>query len=283
MSFKKRVLLFIILFLLFAVLLNLRQNRPLYSIPRVTLIEQIAVSLYVPIHKVINIVTDAVKQSWSNYFALIGAKKENQRLKEEISLKDLYIMTLKERLKLQDRTRYLNHKINLLGWDGVTGEVIGYDPYSESQTLWLSVGSKKGIKVDQPVITLEGLAGRVVKVLPESSQVLLMVDPRFAVDVIDESSRVRALVVGSGKKASLKRYPYLTHLEYLNLGDEVNQGDLLITSGLGGIYPRGIPVGNVTDAEKDRDDLFQTSAVLPVVDFNKLEELIILTRIDSYD
>ena len=276
MNIKRRAALALLLILLFIVLLNLRQGQP-KEFSAVRFIDRIIVSLYTPSQGIIDGVVDFVENGWSSYFALLGVKKENRLLKEEIRLRELQILSLRERLRSQDREDHLSLQADLFGWKRVLARVIGYDPYARSQTMWLSAGSKQGVKVDHPVLTLEGLAGRIVRGVSENSQVLLLVDPTFAVDVIDEATRVRALVVGSGKGAELKRYPFLTHLEFLNLGDEIHRGDLLMTSGFGELYPSGIPVGNIIDVERKENDLFWSSAVLPVVDFSKLEQVMILT------
>ncbi|MBI2339486.1 MAG: rod shape-determining protein MreC [Deltaproteobacteria bacterium] len=283
MSFKRRAFLALLLIVLFVVLLNVRRDRPQVASPSGSatgagFVDRLIVSLFGPVQGLVDHAVDFVENGWSNYFAVVGAKKENVRLKEEIRLKDLEILSLKERLRSQDREELLSQKAGLLGGAGVKAKVTGYDPYAVSQTMWVSAGSSQGIAVDCPVLTLEGLVGRIVKVFPSMSQVLLLVDPHFAVDVIDEATRVRALVVGSGRGVELKRYPFLTHLEFLNLGDEIRKGDLLITSGFGAIYPPGIPVGSVIDVAQKENDLFQSSGVLPAVDFGKLEEVVILTE-----
>ncbi|MBI4412068.1 MAG: rod shape-determining protein MreC [Deltaproteobacteria bacterium] len=276
MNIKRRAGLAVLLILLFIILLNLRQDGS-RKFPPVHFIDRIIVSLYTPVQGIIDNTVDFIGNGWSGYFALVGVKKENQRLKDEIGLRELELLSLKERLRAQDREDYLAQKAGILGWEGVSARVIGYDPYAQSQTIWLSVGSSRGVAMDQPVLTVEGLVGRIVKVFPTSSQVLLLVDPHFSVDVIDEATRVRALVVGSGRGTELKRYPFLTHLEFLSLGDEIRKGDLLITSGFGEIYPAGIPVGKIIDVEQKENALFKSSGVLPLADFGKLEQVMILT------
>lgn len=277
MNIKRRATLGVILILLLFVLIQLRQDKFPFSLPEGSFVDGIFVSVVTPVQEVIDLFSDYIGDTWSAYFSLVGVKRENKKLKEELALKNLYLLSLKERLKLKERTEYLKQKVHLLGWEGVTARVIGYDPYARSQTLWISVGSSQGVQIDQPVITLEGLVGRIVKVFKNDSQVLLLVDSRFSVDVIDEATRVRALVVGSDRQAELKRYPYLTHLEFLKLGDAVNEGDLLITSGFSDLYPPSIPVGNVIKIAKKEDELFQTSVVLPLVDFSTLEQVIVIT------
>lgn len=277
MHLRRRPVLAVLLIILLVVLFQLREDRLPSPERGGSYLDRGLVFVYTPIQKTMDKLTGFVSDTWSRYINLVGVKRENKRLREQLELQDLYILSLKERLKIHDRENLTKQKVQRRGWEGIPARVIAFDPYARSHTLWISAGSEQGVELDLPVITLEGLVGRVVKVFDQSSQVLLLVDSRFSVDVIDESTRVRALVVGSGRGAEVKRYPYLTHLEFLKLGDAIREGDLLITSGFSDLYPKGIPVGNVIRIQKDEGDLFQTSLVLPVVDFTKLDQAMVLT------
>lgn len=275
MSFPRRVVLVFFLIGLLTYLINLRENRSVFATPQLTQVGAFFGAVLIPIEKSLVAITSSLSGVWNGYFNLVGLRRDYEELKEKTALKDLFILSLKERVKNQEGLQYIEQEMDGLKIKGIPANVVAFDPYTSSQTVWISVGSTEGIKIDQPVMSLSGLVGRVVKVLAHSSQVLLITDPRFSVDVIDEQTRVRALVVGSGGGNALKRYPFMTHLEYLNLGDEINQGDSLITSGLGSIYPAGIPVGNVVQVQKG-EDLFANSAVLPAVDISKLEQVFVI-------
>lgn len=282
MHFRRRTYLSILLILLLAVLIHFNQGSDSQK-HQTHIVDRVPVGFYSRGLKVVQGVQESIANVWDDYFALVGIKKENKKLKDELDFSRLYILSLKERLRIQDQEGTFDQKLESLGWEGVTAPIIGYDPYARSQTAWISVGSDDGVREDQPVITLEGLVGRIVKVLPQASQVLLLVDSHFSVDTINESSRVRALIVGSGNGASVKRYPVLTHLEYLRLGDEIKPGDLFITSGLNPQYPGGIPVGNVLEVEKNRDEEVTEYVVLPTVDLTKMERVIVLTAFKSLE
>lgn len=276
MFFKRRLVLLVILILLFVVLLYLRQNRSFGQSAPFGFVHRLLSSVYTPLHEGIDLIKDFFADTWSGYVALVGVQLENTQLKEDLAFKNLLIVSLKERLKFAEGKKDLEEEIELLGWQGVTCDVIASDPFALSKTVWISCGANQGIRIDQPVMAREGLAGRIVKVMPASAQVLLLIDSRFAVDVIDERTRVRALAVGLGENINLQRYPHLTHLEYLNLGAEIQAGDLLITSGLSPLYPPGIPVGNVMDGKATEEEVFQIAAVLPLVDFTKLEQVMVI-------
>ncbi len=276
MFFKRRLFLLVVLVLLFILLLYLRENQSWGQHSPFSVVHRLLSSVYTPVHEGIDLIKDFFSDTWSGYLALVGVQAENKILKEELAKKKLLVISLKERLKFAEGKKDLQEEIELHGWQGVTCNVIAFDPFALSKTVWISCGANEGVRIDQPVMTLEGLAGRIVTVGPDSSQVLLLIDSRFAVDVIDEESRVRVLAVGLGDTVHLKRYPYLSQLEYLNLGAEIHPGDLLITSGLSPLYPAGIPVGNVIDVEKGEEEVFQRAAILPLVDFTKLEQVMVI-------
>ena len=274
---RRRLLLFIVLIFLFVLLVYREHSRSLLATPPTSLFDKGVIFIYSPINRAMSYVGHFFTDGWNHYMASVGASKENENLRRELSAKDLQLFSLQEQL----RSRGVEDKIKKgaygLGLEGVSASIIAFDPYSVSKTAWISVGSGDGVKSDQPVMSEEGLVGRTLKVGEKSSQILLLNDSRFAVDVVDVPTRVRALVVGMDNRNVLKRYPMLTRLEYLNLGDEIHEGDLLITSGLSPIYPKGIPVGNIANVKTERDSLFQSAAVIPCVDLSKVDLVFVVT------
>ncbi|MDO8520099.1 MAG: rod shape-determining protein MreC [Deltaproteobacteria bacterium] len=252
MSFRKRVFLALLFALILLVFLNSRDSSSL-RYPG----DSFLVRLYGPVLSGMDRGKDAVVSTWRRYVALVGAGDENRRLKEELKSKNLLILFLKEKIASDFRQE---------GLEGIAARVVAFDPHAQTQSVWVDAGSRKGVKMDSPAVTKVGLAGRVIKIFPKMSQVLLVTDRHFSVDVLNERTRVRALAVGSGNRAELRRGPLLSHLEFLKQGDDMRPGDLLLTSGLGEMYPAGIPVGTLLKGE----------AILPKVDFSSLEEVMIL-------
>jgi len=281
MRFSRRSVLTISLITLFILLLNVSQDsKSIVNGFRFKLLDGFIAGAVETVSTVATYPFRKIKGFYSHYVALINLKKENEALIEELSFQKAYVLTLKERLRLNLEQEVVGNYYERLGLKGVFARVVGYDPFARSQTIWVSVGSKDGVKVDQPAITLQGLVGRVIKVESNVSQILTLVDSHFAVDAINQESRVRALIVGTGQNASIKRFPLMTHLEFLQLGDTLHAGDLFITSGLNGLYPEGIPIGNVIRVDKSDDELSQ-QAILPLVDFGKLEQVFIITEAPS--
>lgn len=271
---KRKIFLFIVFFALLFTLLNRRHHQTEYVGFKPNFIDQGIALIFSPFQNISNAIFDRFRLVWGHYFYLVGLKAENQRLQDEVNLKNLYIISLKEQLGIKKSEEISTSKMDFIGGVPLLAQVIGYNPFAPSQIIRVNKGSAAGVMMDSPVITLEGLVGRVLQVYPYASDVLLLVDPHFAVDVINAETRVRALVVGSGRSINLNRYSLMTHLEFLRLGDEIRTGDLFVTSGLNGLYPRGIPVGNVIQMKTSEDT--QSISLLPAVDFSKLEQVLIL-------
>lgn len=280
MVFQRRTVLVLVLVCLFVIFLNLKPEESDPADKSLTVPERVLIALYSPVTRGFNIISDAFKSTFRNYLSLVGTRKENSRLKADLAWRQSEIASLQERLIEVRQRAGLQDLSQKISYEGVTGRVVAYDPLAGSQSIWIDAGSEQGVALDQPVIAPEGLVGRVIKVTGNLSQVLLLADPHFAVDVVEQQSRVRALVVGLGRNAAeIPHPPLMSHLEYLRLGSELHRGDLLVTSGLSSLYPPGLPVGTVLTVETSGDgSFFKSSKVLPMVDFGKLETVLVLTK-----
>ena len=117
------------------------------------------------------------------------------------------------------------------------------------------------------VVVSEGVVGRVIEVSAHTAKVLLISDPNSAVDVIIQRSRAQGILEGRVEEFGI--------LKYIQKSDDVQMGDKVITSGLGGIFPKGLIVGTVTKVERKRPGVFQYIEVTPSVDFSRLEEVLV--------
>jgi rod shape-determining protein MreC len=118
------------------------------------------------------------------------------------------------------------------------------------------------------VVTSEGVVGRVIEVSLHTAKVLLITDPNSAMDVIVQRSRTQGIMEGKVEEVCV--------LKYVQKNEDVQVGDKVITSGLGGIFPKGLVTGTVTKVERKRPGIFQYIEVTPSVDFSRLEEVLIL-------
>ena len=277
MFFKKRVFLALLLGVLFLFFLSQKNKHSSLISLQAGWVDRAAMSLIATVLNSVNRLWFFTKDTWNHYIALVKINRENQLFHDKLKTQELYILSLEEKLKVQRQAQPKESQFTSLGYEGIMARVIGYDPFSQVQAIMISVGSKNGVGLDQPVITSDGLVGRVIRVYGHSSQVLLVVDNHFAVDVIDHETRVRGLLVGSGTKAGLGSLPLMSHLEFLGLGQSMYEGDLLVTSGLNGVYPPSIPVGNLVRLKSSKENQL---AVLPSVDFSTLSHVFVITKMN---
>lgn len=240
--------------------------------------EQWAWNTIAPVVSVFTVVKNKTASVWNHYFYLVGLSKENDLLQKEVAVLKQKQITFRLLSQENDRLKDLlqlkeNH------WpEAVAGRVIALDPRSEFKSLRINKGSRDGIASDMPVVSIEGLVGKVGPVFKRDAIVLLLVDPSSYVDVMVERSLLRALLRGGGllHKAELQHGFFLSQMEYLKRESDIRRKDTIVTSGLDGFYPRGILVGEVVTIEKDGSGLFLKAGVLPAVDFTRLKEVLVL-------
>ncbi len=160
-------------------------------------------------------------------------------------------------------------------YEYVGASVIGRDPSPFIRYIQINRGSDDGIRRGMPVVTQQGLVGRVAKTTAAAALVQLITDPGTTINVKLEPSRAEAVLSGSVTGD--------VGLDFIPQETEVNPGDLVLTSGLGGNYPPNILIGQVTSVRSQDYDLFQSASVQPVVDFKHLEIVLVITNFKPVD
>jgi rod shape-determining protein MreC len=212
---------------------------------------------------------------WHGYIGLRHAHERAVVLQRSVDALEL------DRLELQ-RTRQENERLRrLLGFaQEVPGrKVLGarivgvrLDPKG-LQLVTVDRGADEGVERMMPVVVGQGVVGRVHSVTPSTSDVLLLSDRNSSIAVLVERSRARANVRGTGS-------PDACRLEYAMRSDDMVEGDLLVTSGTDGVFPRGLPVGTLIGVKRSGQGLYQRADVKPAVDVTKLEEILVVTAFD---
>ncbi len=208
---------------------------------------------------------------------LEGLRLENRRLNGELVL-------LRESMAREKRVKDHALQLGLVAGTGVVAPVVGRDAGGRFQSLWVGVGKDHGIQVQDTVVAQGGLVGRVLKVHDSMAQVLLITDMQSVVDVLDLRTRAQGSLRGEKRKMAMGREGRLTYGEYFSAKREILSGDLLLTTGQDDLFPSGIPVGTVDAVLQDTTGLFQSAVVVPYVEMEKLEEVLILpfqARIDE--
>lgn len=239
----------------------------------VTFTRQVVLFSVSPFIKITAALVQGTRNLWRDYVDLRHLREENKHLQAEVAVLQRRIDQLKEQsLETQRLQRLLAmREITQAGF--LTARVVGKDATNWFKTILLDRGSQEGVRRNQPVLAPDGLVGRVVEVTPTSAKVQLLTDPVSAVGGLVQRTRVTGIV--SGNLGAGARVRYLPLLADVVVGDEV------VTSGMGGVFPKGIPVGRITAVERRSGALFQEASLQPLVDLGRLEEVMILTTLDG--
>lgn len=217
-------------------------------------------------------VKDRCVDYWHRYMALINVAEENERLRDELRRTQNYATLIAEDRAELTRLRALLQLEALHKRPGLAARVIGwrFGPNAPRKTLTINKGYLHGALPGTPVATESGVVGRVVRAAPHAATVLMLTDPGFRLAVISQKSRTRGILTGvTGGEKRLE-------LTYVAQNALIEPGEMLITSGLDGSFPKGIPVGMITSVEPGNDILFLRVRARPVVELDRLEEVLLL-------
>lgn len=238
-----------------------------------------------PLQKVVYSIGDRVKGTLDFFLNFSKVKSENKDLtKENIELKNKlleYDKLKEENERLREVLNFKNSKDN---YDYIGTEIIGYSGESFSDGYIIDKGENDGLKKGMVVISDKGLVGQVTSTGSNWAIVESLLNENIAVSVMVNSTRE---TTGILKGYVTRNNNGLTKVTNLPLDSEIKEGDIILTSGLGQIYPKEIRIGEVISVEADEIKVMKTAIVKPYVDFNKLEELFVIvpkeTREVKYD
>lgn len=202
---------------------------------------------------------------------LRNLRDENRRLREELEKRD-YMYSLLAELRAENARllKLVNLREMMPEFETIAARVIAREPSNWYNAITINVGSQQGIEVDMPVITHRGLVGRVMSVDGNRAQVLLLLDQRSSVGGMIQKSREPGIVKGfAGEKENLR-------LLYLPRDAKIQAGDRVITSGLGGVFPKGLIIGSVIEVKAEEYGLSQYAVVRAAADFHHLEEVLVI-------
>ena len=260
-----RLLIFIILLLLFAlVLMSLRAKQR----KGVEFFDALLMEICSPFQKASTLVIKTVQGTFQQYIFLVNLEKENRALKKRIAELEEENHRIKEMKLANERLRQLLSFREKNSPSMIGAEVIGQDPSSWFKSITIDRGERDGVKKGMAVISPAGVIGQILKTAPHYATVLLITDYSSAIDSIVERTRAKAIVEGKGENRC--------RLKYLLRADEVALGDVVVTSGLGGNFPKGLMVGEIKKVDKKGHGVFQFAELIPSVDMTQLEEVFII-------
>jgi rod shape-determining protein MreC len=209
------------------------------------------------------------KDFWNHYFVLVGVSRENEQLRLELQELRAKNLGFREAAATNVSLRQLLDLEKSSKSPTVTAQIVGHDPSLWFKTLTINKGSSSGIEKGMPVITVGGVVGQVSNLSPNYAKVILSIDPNSAIDAAVQGNRVQGIIKGKGQNY---------RLHYVLKNSEVLKGDQIITSGMGGVFPKGLAVGVVSDVLKSRRGMFQKIEVSPSVNFRKLEYVSVVLK-----
>ena len=259
------VLLAVLLGQLFLLSIQVTRDR------NVRLLNVWAATVFGPFEQGLHNAIEGTAGSWAAIHAIWADKQSNQKLGSELVLARARIQELSAKAAEVDRLKALLNFKARAPFGSIAAQVIAASPEDGSKAVVIDRGEDAGLKVDMPVITPEGVVGKIAAVYPHTAQVLLITDPTCGVGCFLEKSRIQGILKGGGQDGC--------YLHYVMDDQKVPTGEAVITSGLDQVYPKGLLVGYVVRAQEG--NIYQRIAVKPAASLDRLEDVLILLRSSS--
>lgn len=234
---------------------------------RFGLFRQITLESLGPVQSLFTSITKGSQSIWDDYIALWEIRDENRRLR---TLLDEYSEKLNEYTEAYFTYLALTKKLSYKekeAFPSITARVVGKDPSYWFQTVIVDRGENDGVVKGMVARNEKGVVGQVIQVSPNYSKILLANAPSSAIDAMVQKNRVRGILKGAGKEGYV--------LYYVLKKADVAVGDHIVTAGIGGVFPTGVPLGTVSAVRKKQRGMFQEIEVEPAVDFQRLETVFI--------
>lgn len=233
----------------------------------VPVLEAVTFGIFAEGQRGISSVASGIRRVWNGYIGLRGVKLENDALKQELAAAQVAVQ---EQRALAGRSRSLGALLALRdrsNLNTVAAEIIAAGASPDFRTLTIDKGTRDGVRTDMAVIAAAGVVGRIVVPTSRASKVQLLIDRNAAAGALVERSRAQGVVVGRGDDR--------LEMQYVSEVSDVSVGDVVVTSGIDGIFPKGFVIGRVESIDKS-GTAYRRITVKPAVGFGDLEEVLVV-------
>lgn len=224
----------------------------------------------VPVQKMVAVPLGFARDSWLDYVALVQVREENEELRLALSRQAEENLQLREALVASGRLQRIAEMRDEFEIPMLPAELVGMDVSAWFRSALVDRGRKDGVRSGMPVISDNGLVGLVTATANSASKIMLLIDRQAAIDGVVQRSRARGIVRGARQDG--------LSFEFTSREGDLEVGDLIITSGLGGVYPKGLRIGEVTAVSPSDSMMLQTAELRPSVDFGRLEQVFVMLR-----
>ena len=236
------------------------------------------VVLFSPLQRGAESAISVPRSTWYRYIDLRGVRGENERLSESVARLEQALWFERDVVASYRRLSGILQLAERLPYEPVVAEVIGLDASPWFRTITINRGTEQGVELNAPVVAAEGLVGRVISVGVEMAQIQLLTDRDCSVGALLSRTRIRGMVAGSGGQLS----PTGLTLNYVSNLEDVVEGEVILTSGMDGIYHKGIAIGRVASV-RNGPRLFKLITVEPAASLDRLEEVFVLPAVGEID
>ncbi len=236
---------------------------------------RIAISFVAPFQELVTRSVRFVRNIWEHYFFLVSVAQENNSLKASLNQAIEENNRWREVELANDRLRNLLNFKTTVTSKVLAAEVIGKDPSALFKTVIIDKGKSDELRKGMPVVIAQGVVGQIIEVSNHYSKVMLIIDRNSAVDTLVQRTRARGIIKGASTDQC--------RLDYVLRKHDVQPGDTLVSSGFDGVYPKGLRVGQVTDVVDHEAEIFHEITVAPFVDFEKLEEVLVILNPQQHE
>lgn len=246
-----------------------------YVFQKTSIAERVIIDLMAPVQSFVTGIQEGMSSYVEHYVANLNASKENKVLKNKISDLQNEVFNYQEAVKESDRLRELINYGEQLERKKIVARVVSWDSADDYKVIRINKGVKHGVKLHSVVVSAEGLVGYVYRLTAHFADVITILDANNRVDGVVERLRSHGVVEGYSRGRCI--------MKYVNRTEPIILNDIVLTAGLGNVYPKGLKIGYISRIERESYGITQHVEITPIVNFSKLEEVLVLVQEQEED